>query len=81
VPVTDRIERDSAPGTQGMNDFRHRAYGGPCPPSGKHRYVFKLYALDGKLGLREDASRQELEDAMKDHVVAEAEFYGVYEKS
>ena len=53
IPVIAKIDEDSIPGTQGMNDFRKLDYGGPCPPSGTHRYFFKLYALDSKFALEE----------------------------
>jgi Raf kinase inhibitor-like YbhB/YbcL family protein len=64
---------------QGSNDFRKTGYGGPCPPPGKpHRYFFKLYALDSKLGLKSGASKAELERAMKGHVLAQTELIGRY---
>ncbi len=65
---------------QGLNDFRKFEYGGPCPPSGTHRYFFKLYALDAPLGLKKGASKAELEKAMKGHVIAQAEMIGLYRK-
>ena len=64
---------------QGRNDFRKIGYGGPCPPPGKpHRYYFKLYALDAKLGLQAAATKLDLERAMKGHILAEAELIGRY---
>lgn len=65
---------------QGRNDFGKLRYGGPCPPSGTHRYFFKLYALDVMLGLKE-ATKAELEEAMENHVVAEAKLMGTYQRS
>jgi Raf kinase inhibitor-like YbhB/YbcL family protein len=66
---------------QGQNGFHKIGYNGPCPPPGKtHRYFFKLYALDTKLGLKPGASRQELESALKDHVLATAELMGTYKR-
>lgn len=64
---------------QGRNDSRRVGYGGPCPPPGKpHRYYFKLYALDGPLGLAAGATKAELEGAMEGHVVATAQLMGTY---
>lgn len=81
MPVTERIEEGAAPGTLGVNDFGKRGYGGPCPPSGTHRYVFKLYALDQDLDLPEGLSKDELEEAMADHVLAHTELIGLYAKA
>jgi Raf kinase inhibitor-like YbhB/YbcL family protein len=64
---------------QGLNDFRKAGYNGPCPPSGKpHRYYFKLFALDLKLSLKEGARKQDLEAAMKGHILQQAEVMGRY---
>jgi Raf kinase inhibitor-like YbhB/YbcL family protein len=64
---------------QGHNDFKRIGYGGPCPPPGKpHRYFFKLYALDIKLNVKTGAGREEVERAMKGHVLAETEWMGTY---
>ncbi len=69
-------------GRQGNNDFRKIGYGGPCPPPGKpHRYFFKLYALDTTLDLKPGATKKDLEQAMKGHVVAEAQLMGKYQRS
>ncbi|HVO67646.1 MAG TPA: YbhB/YbcL family Raf kinase inhibitor-like protein [Syntrophales bacterium] len=65
---------------QGMNDFRAIGYGGPCPPSGEHRYFFKLYALDGPTGLKTGASKAQLLEAMKGHILGEAELVGKYKR-
>ena len=85
--VTDLPEaiptRDHTPegGTQGTNDFRKIGYGGPCPPSGNHRYFFKLYALDAQLKLPSTATQADVERAMKGHVLAEAALMGRYSRS
>jgi Raf kinase inhibitor-like YbhB/YbcL family protein len=63
----------------GLNDWTKPGYGGPCPPIGRHRYFFKLYALDRTLDLREP-KKAELEQAMKGHVLAQAQCVGTYEK-
>lgn len=80
IPVTHHIKDDDVPGDEGVNDFGKQGYGGPCPPSGTHRYVFKVYALDSVLELGEGAGRRELQDAMADHVLAYGEITGVYRK-
>ena len=65
-------------GTNGRNDFGENHYGGPCPPSGTHRYFFRILALDRKLDLAAGASRKQLDAAMKGHVVAQGELMGRY---
>lgn len=80
IPLASCIEEDSIPGDQAMNDFRRKDYGGPCPPSGIHRYFFKIYALDTKLELKENAGRRELEEAMQGHILDVAELIGLYKR-
>jgi Raf kinase inhibitor-like YbhB/YbcL family protein len=63
-----------------MNDFRRLDYGGPCPPSGTHRYFFKLYALDTLLDLEKGATKAALERAMKGHLLAQAQIIGRYRR-
>lgn len=63
---------------QGRNDFGNVGYGGPCPPSGTHRYYFKLYALDAALTVGGQAMRADLTSAMQGHVVARTELLGTY---
>ena len=65
---------------QGMNDWKRSAYGGPCPPVGRHRYFHKLYALDTTLGDLKQPNKAALERAMQGHVLAQAELVGTYEK-
>jgi Raf kinase inhibitor-like YbhB/YbcL family protein len=66
---------------QGLNDFRHLGYGGPCPPPGKpHRYFFKLYALDVQLDLKPGATKKEVEHAMEKHVLAQGQLMGTYQR-
>ena len=74
------IKERSIPGLQGMNDFQKQSYGGPCPPLGVHRYFFKVYALDGLLSLKEGATKEQLEEAMKGHIIEEAALIGLYQK-
>ena len=64
--------------TEGKNDFGEIGYGGPAPPDGQHTYIFKGYALDTVLDLKEGYSKQELEDAMKGHILAEAKLTGTF---
>ena len=63
---------------EGKTDFGEIGYGGPAPPNGRHTYIFKSYALDIKLNLKEGYSKQELEDAMKGHIIAEAKLTGTF---
>ena len=65
---------------QGTNDFRRIGYGGPCPPGGTHRYSFRLYALDVVLNLAAGATKSQLLESMKGHVLAQAELMGKYRR-
>jgi hypothetical protein len=67
-------------GRQGTSDFGRIGYGGPCPPSGTHRYFFKFYALDAELGLPPGATKEELLQAMAGHVLAEGQLMGRYRR-
>jgi Raf kinase inhibitor-like YbhB/YbcL family protein len=80
IPVTNRIEQNSIPGKQGINDFRRKDYGGPCPPSGTHRYFFKIYALDRIFNLKEGISKEALEEVMLGHILDKAELVGLYKR-
>jgi Raf kinase inhibitor-like YbhB/YbcL family protein len=75
-------KQDSLPnGTkQGTTDFHRVGYGGPCPPSGTHRYFFKLYALDATLNLPSSTTKRDLEQAMKGHILQQAESMGKYQR-
>lgn len=66
------------PGTSGLNSWSREGYGGPCPSSGSHRYIFTLYALDVALDLHSGASRRQIEAAMQGHVIAQASLMGRY---
>jgi hypothetical protein len=69
------------PGTrEGVNDWGRTGYGGPCPPIGRHRYYFKLYALDAPLGDLHRPTKAQLEQAMQGHVLAHTELMGTYQK-
>ena len=65
-------------GAEGKTDFGEIGYGGPAPPDKRHTYIFKVYALDTELDLKEGFSKQELEDAMKGNIIAEAKLTGTY---
>ena len=65
----------------GLNDFKRTAYGGPCPPIGRHRYFHKLYALDTLLTGLEQPTKAQVEAAMKGHVLAQTQLIGTYQKS
>ncbi|ULA67020.1 MAG: YbhB/YbcL family Raf kinase inhibitor-like protein [Nitrospira sp.] len=74
LPAQEILPNDAQ---QGLNDFKRLGYGGPCPPPGKpHRYFFKLYALDQDLSLKPRATKAQVLDAMKGHVLAEAQLMG-----
>lgn len=80
IPVTGRIDEGSAPGKQGTNSSGDKAYDGPRPPSGTHRYFFKVYALDTALNLKEGAKKQDLEKVMQGHILEKAELMGLYKR-
>ncbi|MFH0978064.1 MAG: YbhB/YbcL family Raf kinase inhibitor-like protein [Candidatus Woesearchaeota archaeon] len=80
IPVKAEIEEDSVPGTEGLNSFRKHSWGGPCPPSGTHRYFFKVYALDIELALSGNSTKAAVEHAMKGHVLANAQLIGLYKR-
>lgn len=80
IPVTHHIRENEMHGIEGINDFKQHHYGGPCPPSGTHRYFFKVYALDALLRLPADTGKQELEKAMSEHVIAFGELVGTYSR-
>jgi len=75
--ATVTVAEQSVPGVSGSNDFGNNDYGGPCPPSGTHRYFFKLYALDTMLPLSAGSSKAAAEKAMQSHVLGEAVLIGL----
>jgi Raf kinase inhibitor-like YbhB/YbcL family protein len=66
---------------EGQNDWNRTGYGGPCPPTGRHRYFFKLYALDAVLPDLARPTKAVLEQAMQEHILAEAVIMGTYSRS
>lgn len=78
IPTADTLPSGAK---QGKNDFGNIGYGGPAPPKGKpHRYFFKVYALSGEVGLAPGATKAELVEAMKGHILAEGELMGTYQR-
>lgn len=79
-PNTKQIKENSIPenSIQGKTDFGEIAYGGPAPPDKEHVYIFKLYALDSELDLKEGSTKNQLEEAMKNHIISEARLQGRY---
>ncbi len=80
-PKTTVISKNSVPsGTQGTNSWGNASYGGPCPPSGTHRYYFKIYALDTTLSLSSSATKASIEAAMQGHILSQTSLMGKYAK-
>jgi len=65
---------------EGLNDWERTGYGGPCPPIGRHRYFFKLFALDVELPGLDEPTRQDLEESMNGHILAETMLMGTYQR-
>jgi len=81
IPPIETIGENTIPGTVGKNSSGRLKYDGPCPPSGVHRYYFKVYALDTMLGIKAGSDKKTLENAMKNHILGEGELIGLYKKS
>ncbi len=81
--LKENASKDGMPkgALQGNNDWGKAEYGGPCPPIGRHRYFFKLYALDTALAVSSAATKADLERAMQGHVVGSGELMGTYQKA
>lgn len=79
-PDTKEIAENSVPSgaVEGVTSFGQPGYGGPCPPKGTHRYFFRLYALDIDLNLDQNADKQQLEIAIKDHIIDQTKLIGLY---
>jgi len=80
-PDTTSIGENSIPGEPAGNNFGRPNYGGPCPPSGTHRYFFKIYALDTLLQSADISSKADLEQSMAGHILGQAQLIGLYQKS
>jgi hypothetical protein len=80
-PATTEIAENSAPpGVEGTTDFNRTGWGGPCPPSGTHRYLFKLFALDSLLELGSDTKKAGLEKAIEGHIIEQTQLIGTYQR-
>ena len=81
-PQVTEVKENSVPqdGIEGMTDFGKPGYGGPCPPSGTHRYFFKLYALHTILDLPKNATKQMVEQKMQNNILDKAELIGLYSR-
>ena len=77
---TNKIAENSVPGKEGVNSARQQGYMGPCPPSGTHRYFFKVYVLDVELSLGVGSKKKDAEKAMQGHVLAKGELMGLYRR-
>lgn len=77
--LPEAVKRLPAPARSGVNDWNRELYGGPCPPIGRHRYFFKLYALDASMAL-ESPTKADLQRAMEGHILQSAELMGTYQK-
>ena len=80
IPVTHQIREKDSRGMMGMNDFGFHRYNGPCPPSGTHRYNFKVYALDGTLDIPASSDKSDLEHAIAGHILAFGVLTGKYSR-
>ncbi len=82
APNIHEIPTDSVPpgASEGITGYKKSGYGPPCPPSGVHRYVFTLYALDTVLDLPSSTQKEELQEAIKEHVMSQATLIGLYQR-
>ena len=82
-PYLKEIKENSVPegAVQGVNDFKKRHYGGPCPPGRAHKYVFRIYALDILLSLNPNLTKKDLEKAIEGHIISRAQLAGVYKRN
>lgn len=81
IPVTHHVKENTVHGEEGLNDFQKNCYMGPCPPSGTHRYFFKIYALDTLLTLPSNTRKQEFEKAISEHIIGFGELVGLYTRN
>jgi Raf kinase inhibitor-like YbhB/YbcL family protein len=79
-PSTTKIAEHSIPGTEGLNSAQQKRFMSPCPPSGTHRYFFKVYALDVELKLDTKTTKRDLEKAIQNHILGKGELIGLYHR-
>ena len=77
LPANENLR---AGGFHGKNDFGNIGYGGPCPPTGSHRYFFKIYAVDSELPLKAGATKAEVEKALEGHILAQGQLMGIHRR-
>ena len=77
---TNKIAENAVPGIEGLNSARQMGYMGPCPPSGTHRYFFKVYAVDTELSLGVGSKKKDVEKAIQGHILAKGELIGLYSR-
>lgn len=79
-PKESQIKEDTIPkgAIEGTTDFGQIGYGGPAPPDKRHTYVFKLYALNSRLGLERGATKKQIEEAMQNHIIAQTSLSGTF---
>jgi Raf kinase inhibitor-like YbhB/YbcL family protein len=81
-PTTTEIAENTTPaGIEGTTDFNRTGWGGPCPPSGTHRYFFKLYALDIELDLDTSARKADFLSTIEGHILEKTELIGLYQRT
>lgn len=81
-PLTKEMPKGTEPkGTAGKNSWGRTGYGGPCPPSGTHRYYFRLYALSTKIKLPHGSTKKDLEKAMQGHIIEQVQLMGTYKRN
>lgn len=80
LPNIETIGENTAPGIEGINDYKRNIYRGPCPPFGTHRYFFKIYALDTMLDIPKTSTKADVEKAMQNHIIAKGELMGLYSR-
>ena len=78
IPLVSRIPEASAPGEMGLNSSGKASYDGPCPPSGVHHYIFKIFALDAKLKFEKLPDRKAFEKAIEGHIIEKSELTGLF---